>query len=930
MGPNMNCFVFTSSVRGLAISFIAVLILCACGGGKPDAMLASARDYLAKNDSKAAVIQLKNALQIDPDLAEARYLLGQALFREGDFLGSETELRKALALKHSQDLVVPVLAQALLAQGQYKKLTNEYAKSELSQATAKADLQTSLAAAYAAQGNAELAKAALSAALATDPSYIPALIIQARGKAVAQDFDAALALVESILAKAPTNNEALKLKGDILFYGKSQPIEALAAYRKAVESRPNFLPGHAAILNLLLQQKKLDEATKQLDLMKQVAAGHPQTKYFETLLAYQKQDLKLARELSLQLIKLVPDHVPSLQLAGTIELQANSLLQAESYLTKAVQAAPNAGVARRLLVSVYIRSGQAARALATLQPILNSDNLDSATNALAGEVFRQNGDAKKAEEFFSKASKLDPGNARARTSLALMHLVAGRDDAALSELQDIAASDTSETADLALISTYADRREFDKALKAIDALEKKQPDKPLAAYLRGRTLVAMHDMAGARKSFERSISIDPSYFSSVTGLAALDVAEKKPDDARKRFEALIAKNPKNVSALLALAELRARSGGTEAELADLITRAITANPSEKAPRLLLVNLYLRGKDYKKALSVAQSAVAAVPDSPELLDALGRAQQLSGDSNQALATFNKMASMQPSSPLPQMRLAEVYLAARNKDAATQSLRKALDIKPDMLEAQRALIVLAIEAKNYPEATSIARNVQKQRPKESVGYEVEGNIALGQKKWDVAAEAYRVGLKQAPFTELAINLYSVLGLSGKIADQEKLANGWLKEHPRDVIFRLYLGDQATNRKDYVASEKFYGSVLQIDPNSVRALNNLAWVTNKLGKDGVAYAEKANLLQPNQPNFMDTLAMLLSDKNDYAKAVEWQNKAIALQPQNNALKFNLAKIHIKGGRKDLARDELDALAKLGEKFPAQDEVASLLKSL
>ena len=101
--------------------------------------------------------------------------------------------------------------------------------------------------------------------------------------------------------------------------------------------------------------------------------------------------------------------------------------------------------------------------------------------------------------------------------------------------------------------------------------------------------------------------------------------------------------------------------------------------------------------------------------------------------------------------------------------------------------------------------------------------------------------------------------------------------------------------------------------------------------MGKGGaVAYAEKANTLAPGQPAFMDTLAMLLSEKNDYAKALEWQNKAIALQPENNALKLNLAKIYIKGGKKDLARKELDELAKLGDKFPAQGDVASLLKTL
>ncbi|MEO7938389.1 MAG: tetratricopeptide repeat protein, partial [Burkholderiaceae bacterium] len=95
-------------------------------------------------------------------------------------------------------------------------------------------------------------------------------------------------------------------------------------------------------------------------------------------------------------------------------------------------------------------------------------------------------------------------------------------------------------------------------------------------------------------------------------------------------------------------------------------------------------------------------------------------------------------------------------------------------------------------------------------------------------------------------------------------------------------------------------------------------------------IPLAEKAIALVPTQPAYMDTLAMLLSEKNDYAKALEWQNKAVALQPDNPVYKLNLAKIHIKGGKKDLARKELDELAKLGDKFRGQAEVSAMIKAL
>ena len=914
----------------LPVVFLAFLLV-ACGGDNTASLLASAREYQAKNDNKAAVIQIKNALQKNPNSGEARLMLGTALLEVGDVSAAEVELRKALELKQSPELVLPQLAKAMLGQGQVKKVVDEFSKTTMASTRATADLQMSLATAYAAQGKADLSLTAINAALAAEPGYAPAMIAQARQKAAGRDFDGALAMTDDVIAKLPKSFEAWKLKGDILYFLKNQPADALAAYRKVVEIRPDILLGYNGILTILLAQNNVTEAAKQLDELKKIAPNHPQTKYLQAQLAYQQRDFKLARDLSQQLLKIAPGNPRGLQLAGAVELQLNSLLQAEALLAKAVQSAPDLVLARRLLILTYLRSGQPAKALTALTPSLNKENVDPENYSIAGEVYLQNGDIKKAEEYFTKATKLDPKDARKRTSLALTHMMDGREESAFGELQDISASDSGVTADLALISAHLRRREFDKALAAIGVFEKKQPDKPLASNLRGTTQLAKQDLAGARKSFERALALDPTYFPAVASLAGLDMIDKKPDEAKKRFEAVLAKDPKNGQALLALAELAARSGAGKEAVAALIAKAVTANPTEAAPRLLLIDFYLRSKEDRQALSAAQNAVAAIPENPDLLDALGRVQQASGDTNQAVATFNKLAGMQPLSPKPLMRLADAHMAAKNKDAAAQSLRKALEIKPDLLEAQRGLVMLNLDGKKYADALTLSRNVQKQRPKEPVGYILEGDVNAVQKNWDAAISAYRTGLKESTSSELALKLHAVLAASGKEAESDKFAVDWVKSHGDDAAFLFYLGDIAIKRKEYSVAEKNYASVIKLQPNNAVAFNNLAWVTGRLNKGtAIGFAETAIKLSPNQPAFMDTLAVLLAGKNDYAKAVEWQNKAVGLEPTNALFKLNLAKIHIQGGKKDLARKELDDLMKLGDKFAGQAEVSSLLKGM
>ena len=395
--PNRTCL--------LALVLLIPLVAC---GEKPEAMIVSAKDYLAKNDSKAAVIQLKNALQSNPDLPEARFLLGTALLDSGDAVGAELELRKALALKYPQEQLVPQLARAMLTQGQAKKITDEFASTELTQASSKAGLQMSLATAYSIQGKTEASQAALKAALLAEPGYAPALIAQARQRASKGEFDGALTMTEEVITKYPKSHEAWKLKGDILLYAKGQVNDALAAYRKTVEIKPDFLEGNTAVITLLLQQGNLTDAAVQIEQLKKSSPNHPQTKYLEAQLAFQKKDFKLARELAQQVLKVAPEYVPGLQLAGAVELQLKSNVQAEAYLSKAVQLAPDLALARRLLVISYLRSGQPARALSTLLPALNRNDVDPALLTVAGEVYLQNGDVKKAEEYFSRVAKQDP------------------------------------------------------------------------------------------------------------------------------------------------------------------------------------------------------------------------------------------------------------------------------------------------------------------------------------------------------------------------------------------------------------------------------------------------------------------------------------------------------------------------------------------
>lgn len=934
----------TPSLRFLAPGAVLVvaLLVSACGRGNPDEMIASAEDYLSRKDVPAAVIQLKNALQARPDSARARFLLGQALLASGDVAGAQTEYAKAQKLGYEPEEVVPALANALLLQGKYSQLTTDYANQQLTTAPAQASLQTALAVAWQRQHQDDKFQSHIDAALQAQADYAPALLALARARAAGGDLEVARALLDKIPAPSPLQPEVLKLRGDMALLGQPDTEAALALYQQAVKAQPRYLEGHAAIVQLLLLQGKTDAAAQALQPLVKLAPGQPATLYWQGKLAYAKSDFKGVQEPSKNLLRLTPENPYALELAGMAELGLNNYVQAEVFLAKALQISPNLSMARRGMALAYARMGKFDKAIATLPPDLENSDSDSGMQSVAGQIYLLHGDVERAQHYFSKAASLDPKNPLKRTSLAVTRLMGGQVEAGLEDLQNIAASDQGVVADMALINALLRSGGIDRALEAIDALEKKRPQDVLPYFLRGRALLLKNDTAGARKAMERVLQLDHDYFPAIEILARLDNADKRPAEARARIEAAIQQQPGNVQAHLALVNLRAANGADKAELATLLRKAIAAAPDNAAPRLMLVEHLLRNKEPKEALVVAQQGVAAIPDNVYLLDALGRAQSVNGEHNQAQSTFSRMAALQPQSPQPYLRMASASLAEGKRDAAGQSLRKALELQPDLLQAQQGLISLAMAEKKPEEALAISRTVQKQRPKDMAGYVLESDIYTAEKAWGKAAQAARAGLEKVPSPQLAVRLHAALGAAGKKAEADQWAAQWQRTQPKDADFAFYLGSQAIASNDLPQALQQFERVTALQPDNALVLNNLAWVKGRLGRAGaLADAERANTLAPNQPAFMDTWAMLLSDAKQHEKAIEVQKKALQAQQQLSAqqpnqqqqlllFKLHLAKIYISAGQKEAARPLLDELAAAGTGFTSQAEVAQLRQAL
>ena len=925
-------------MRAGALATAVVAGLAGCGKRDAD-RLAQARTLIERNDRAAAVVQLKSVIQQDPKLGEARLLLGQLLLEGGDGVAAEIELRRALELQVPEPRVVPLLARALLAAGKPGLLVEQFGGVSWPDAAATADLKAAVAQAQATQGDLDGARVSLDRALRAAPQHEPALLLRARVTAAGGDLPGALRQIEDLLQRSPGSADGWLLKGDLLTRQVAADVRAadadlgdvIKAYRQSLTLRPAHPAAHAALINLYLARRETDAARTQFEAMHKALPKHPQTLLYEGQMAFLKGDLPRARELFQLLLRAAPDNLVLLQSAAAVELRLNAPGQAEQLLSRALQAAPNLVSARRMLAQTYLALGQPTKALAALEPMLAPGKGDAEALTLAAQARLLSGDSAQAAALFERAAKLKPNDPQVRTAVALSHLGRGQGEAAIAELQSVAASDSGTTADLALISTHLRRKNFDAALAAVAALDRKLPQRALAPHLRGQVLLLKRDIAGARQAFDQALAREATYYPSVAALAGLDFMDKKPDAAKARFEALVKTEPKNGAARLALAELAARTGAGREAVAQLLDAAVKANPGDVTARLALIDHHLATQDTKAALVAAQAALAQLPDHFELLGRQGRAQLASGDHQQAVSTYNRMIALQGKSPLGHLGLAEAQLAGGDLAAASRSVKKALELAPEDAAAHRLGITVAMRQKQPAQALALARDLQQRQPEQALGFLLEGEIESVQRNWDPSIAALRKALSKAEPATAAARLHTALRGAGRAGEADALAASWLKQHPRDLLFMFYLGDTALSTKDLPLAEQRYRAVLEVNPEHALSLNNVAWLMLQQKKPGaLAFAERAVKAAPDQPALLDTLALAQSAENRPADAVATQKRALAIRPDDPFLRLNLARFYLQAGEKRLAKAELDRLSALGERFPRQDQVAELSKDL
>lgn len=921
------------SLGRYAVLMLAVPLLLQLGGcpKSPSDFMASAKASIQAKDSAAALLHLKNAIAKEPNNAEARVLIGEVLLTTRDPAAAVIELKRARELKIDDNRAVPLLAEAMHLMGSDRQLIDQFGAIKLTLPAAAAELASTLALAHVEMKRPEKAREVVDTALKRAPASVPLRLTSARVKVMEGQPGEAMNMVNELLKDAPDIDDAWAFKG-VLHQSAAEPDKALAAYERAIQINPKQLE---ALYSVTLIQMTREDFKSAREALMRLAKAWPRslnTLYLEARLNYLEGKYAVARPQFAALLNQAPENVPTLIAAGVNELKLAAPIQAEAQLARAVSLAPTERTARYYLAQAQLQLNRPDKATAALSPLLEGADVTAGVLVLAAQAKLLQGDAAGADGLFTRAAKQKPTDAGVRTALAVARMSKQTDvEGALRELQQISEATTSTEADYRVISARLARRELKEALAAIARLEQKAPQNPSGPELRGQALKMMDDLPGARKAFEEALQRDKSYAPALAQLTALDVKAGKPEVARQRLVTLLASDRNNSQALTMLASLSAQTGAPSAEVLELLERATTADPLNLNAWMTLLMRHFYAGDFQAAVLAAQSANKSIPDNLPLMDLTGRIQLAAGSTNQANSTYADMIKVAPRSPAGYMGLAATLLGANDTESAAKVIQRLVALDPSYVAAQRMAADIALRRRLYGEAMTIARNLQRLHPEEATGYMLEAQTELAQSRRPAAIAALRVSVKKRNPDAAPVRLHDELMRGGDRNGAAEFAQDWMKLHPKDYEFLSYLGDVELETKSWGAAASLYARALQIEPNYVAALNNgaLALLQTDSAK-ALEYAQRAQVIQPNRAEVLDTLAQVHIRKKEYPKAIALLRQAIARVPDPSSLQLSLAEVYIASGDSASAKAELQSVVDRGKTHPKYLAARKLLAAV
>ncbi len=317
-------------------------------------------------------------------------------------------------------------------------------------------------------------------------------------------------------------------------------------------------------------------------------------------------------------------------------MQKNDFATAEALLQKAVAAKPDDYRAWFDLGYVYNALQRPAGAVAAYRKSLTAKPDVFESNLNLGLLLAKQGDNAEAAKYLSAATQLKP-TAHPQESLARAWQALGR------------------------VQEAADPQ---RALAAFAEAAKLAPNDPGPHLAAAALLQKQGNLDAAAHEYQAAAELDPHSTEALSGLANVDIAQKKYAEAEAALRKDLATDPQNTAAQVQLARVLSAEGKND-EAAQELKAALRADPGDPHAALELGTLDVKAGKDAEAEQEFRLAVQKLPQDPE----------------------------------PHFALGTLLMYEKKFPEAQQELLAAIRLKPDLADAYGNLAIVAAANKQY---------------------------------------------------------------------------------------------------------------------------------------------------------------------------------------------------------------------------------------
>lgn len=616
---------------------------------------------------------------------------------------------------------------------------------------------------------------------------------------------------------------------------------------------------------------------------------------------------------------------------------AGELQRARDLMDTALASAPDdpfVTTSQALFLLVYSQAPEEARGV--LQDTVSSHpEYADAWGLLAG-IQQMSGELAEAETSYEKAVELNAYRFQDRLSLVAVRLDQGKTDAAEVDLQRMLANNPDHPGvNFLWASMLVESGDNAEALAALFKVLNDQPDHGGALYLSAVANIAEGNLATAQSQLNRLLSRHPGHLMGQLLLSNLHLRMGDPAAAGEVARGLLQYDDMNYPAMALLATALRAQGENGAESIELYERMATARPEAVEPRLALGAALLQAGDDATGIAQFHAARDLAPESAEVWERLIQAQLARGETAAARAEAEAYAEQQPRNPRPRIFLARI--AQQENDIAgarvyfseaEEQLREALAAQPENMMLSGLLLNALMGQGKLEEADTVLAGLPEEAARQPAVLVARGRLALAGNRLADAESFLRSAMNEDPGSMTLLWLTGAIDAQGREEEAIELLNDWLADNPADAMVRNELASSYLQLGREREAAEHYQEVVESAPDNVIVLNNLAWLLRKDDPEqALAYIERASELMPENPQIMDTHAMIQLELGATGEALALNRKALDMTPDNPETRYHRAMILRADGQREQAIRILQELVDAGDSTGDQSEDARIL---